>query len=149
MCQTNRFPSVPKNLICCQSPVIKWSSCLTHRHSSNTPLLPAGLPKLGLLAGLWMTAWKPRASTGRSLRSSSPWGLTFNWEAQPRAKAKPDTRKSRWGRTIRSGRRGVLESCRAGSQVRGGAGMGWTFWDVARRPLAQGSPEFLPQVCKK
>lgn len=44
MCQTNRFPSVPKNLICCHSPVIKWSSCLTHRRSSNTPARPRGFP---------------------------------------------------------------------------------------------------------
>lgn len=53
------------------------------------------------------------------------------------------------GGTIRSGRKGVLASCRAGSQVRGGAGVGCTFWDAARRPLVQGSPGFLPQACKK
>ena len=46
------------------------------------------------------------------------------------------------------GGEGVLESCRAGSRVCGGAG-GAGLSETWPRPLAQGSPEFLPQVCKK
>lgn len=81
MCQTNRFPSVPKNLICCHSPVIKWGSCLTHTGVCQT-LPPAGLPKLGLLAGLWMTAWKPLASPGHSLGSLPPRRALLSTEKQ-------------------------------------------------------------------
>lgn len=147
MCQTNRFPSVPKNLICCQSPVIKWSSCLTHRHSSNTPSCLRAFPNWDC----WQDSGWPHGNHEPPLDipcARLPRGALLSTEKHSPEQKQDQTHARVGGAEPSTLGEGVLESCRAGSRVCGGAG-GAGLSETWPRPLAQGSPEFLPQVCKK
>lgn len=142
MCQTNRFLSVPKNLICCHSPVIKWSSFLAHRRSSNT---------LGLRGFQSWDCWQD----SRWLHGNhkpiltffgfiSPVGPYFQLkEAQSRAKAKPDTCKS--------SQRRICPWERGSSHMQGllrgrGEELGWALTETWHADL---QPEDQPNFCLK
>lgn len=113
-------------------------------------LSPAGLPKLGLLAGLEMTAWKPLAYPGHSLGSFPPWGLTFNWkEVKPRAKAKPDMCKRKSGKNLCLGEMGCSHTEGSAHWWRGETGVGFNFetWHADLQP--KGHLNFCLKLMKK
>ena len=131
MCQTNRFPSVPRNLICCQSPVIKWSSCLTHRHSSNTPSCLRAFPNWDC----WQDSGWPHGNHEPPLDIPCvrlPRGALLSTEKHS-PEQKQDQTHARVGGAEPStlGERGARELQGRLSGVRRSWG-GWTFWDVAQ-----------------
>lgn len=134
MCQTNRFPSVPKNLICCHSPVIKWSSCLTHRRSSNTRL--QGFQR-GALAGLEMTAWKPRAYPLHSWGSFPPWGLTLTEKKRSPEQRQNQTRARGSRGRLCQGEKGCSRTAGPAPCWQGGVRVGLTL----KHGMLTSSPE--------
>lgn len=88
--------------------ILLWLSGGPASHTGVCQTLPsAGLPKLGLLAGLWMTAWKPLAYPGHSLGSLPPRRALLSTEKQCSSEQKQNQTLLRWsGKNLTLAERG-------------------------------------------
>lgn len=137
---------MPKNLICCHSPVIKWRSCLTHKRLSNAPAFRAS--KTRTAGGTLDDCIETTSPSRTFLGLTSPKRALLSTEKQRGPEQKQNQTLLRGsGKNPSLAERG--RSRAAGSALPAGAGQELGAGFNCQTGLADLQPKHHPNFCLK